>query len=194
MDRLRDRAFQRDLMVWATLVAFGVVARWLQPMWQVTPTAAVGLFAGYYFTRARWALTAPIAVIAISHGLLPPYASSAVMAVVLIAFVLPVLLGRMLARKTTPARFGIATLLPSLFFYVATNLAVWRFLDYYTHDAAGLVSCYLHALPFYRWMLYGDLFYVAVIFGCYATAVHFEWLKKPVRATATIRADARRML
>ena len=184
IDRTRDAQFQRDLAVWATLVAFGVIARWLQPMWQVTPTAAIGLFAGYYFANMRWAIAAPIAVIALSHPLLPPYASSSVMAVVLLAFVVPALLGRMLGRELTAKRFCLATLLPSLFFYVATNLAVWAFLDYYTHDAAGLASCYLHAVPFYRWMLYGDLFYVAAIFGSYAVAVRYQWLPQRVHATA----------
>lgn len=182
MERLRDPQFQRDLVVWTTLVAFGVIGRWLQPMWQVTPTAAVGLFAGYYFARMRWAMTAPVAVIAISHTLLPAYGSSEVMTVVIVAFALPVLLGRMLGRELTTSRFAIATLLPSLFFYLATNLAVWNYLNYYPHDAAGLMSCYLHALPFYRWMLYGDLFYVAVVFGSYAFAVRYQLLPAPARA------------
>jgi hypothetical protein len=186
IDRTRYAQFQRDLAVWVTLVAFGVVARWLQPMWQVTPTAAIGLFAGYYFANVRWALTAPIAVIALSHPLLPPYASTAVMAVVLLAFVVPALLGRVLGREFSASRFCLAAFLPSLIFYATTNFAVWAFLDYYTHDAAGLASCYLHAVPFYRWMFYGDLFYVAVIFGGYAFAVRYQWL--PCRAHAVVKA------
>lgn len=185
-DRFRDPQFQRDLVVWATLVAFGVIGRWLQPMWQVTPTAAVGLFAGYYFTRMRWAVTVPIASIALSHPMLPAYASWGVMVAVLCAFVIPVVLGRLLSRRVTVARFAAATLLPSLFFYITTNFAVWALLNYYPHDAAGLGLCYVHAIPFYRWMLQGDLFYVAVVFGCYAFAVRYQWLPQSRRSALAL--------
>jgi hypothetical protein len=182
IDRFRDPEFQRDLAVWSTLVAFAVIGRWLQPMWNATPTAAVGIFAGFYFTRLRWALTVPIAVMAISHSLLPSYSSWVVMAVVLAAFVLPVVLGRLFARKMNVQRFAAAALLPSLFFYITTNFAVWA--TSYTHDVAGLVSCYISAIPFYRWMLQGDLVYVGVVFGCYAIAAQRQWFPKPALAVA----------
>jgi hypothetical protein len=190
MERIRTPEFLRDAAVWTTLVAFGVLGRWLQPEWNATPIAAVALFAGYFFAgRMRWALSTPIAVLVISHQLMPAYASWAVMAVVFAAFILPVLLGNMLSRKMSAGRFAAATLMPSLVFYIATNFAVWAFQGStmgYTMDAAGLVSCYLHALPFYRWMLCSDLIYVAVVFGCYALAVRYQWLPKPVRAVARV--------
>ena len=44
--------------------------------------------------------------------------------------------------------------------------------------------CYTQAIPFYRWMLHGDLLYVAVVFGGYAFAVQREWLPKRVFALA----------
>ena len=179
--RLRDPQLQRDLAVWTTLVAFGVIGRWLQPTWQVTPTAAVGLFAGYYFARISWAVSVPIAVIALSHSMLPPYASWGVMAAVLVAFVLPAILGRMLSHKLSVPRFVVATLLPSLFFFATTNFAVWAFLDYYPHTLSGLAACYAHAIPFYRWMLEGDLVYIAIVFGTYAFAVRQSWLPREAR-------------
>lgn len=172
----------RELALWVTLVAFGVTARWLQPMWNFTPLAAVGVFAGFYFAQLRWSLSAGVAIIALSHPLLPPYASWGVMFVVFLSIVVPVLLGRMLGHKFTPLRFGMAALLPSLFFYVATNYAVWVFLDYYPHTLGGLANCYLHALPFYRWMLCGDLFFVATLFGTYALAMNRGWIARPARA------------
>ena len=187
IDRLCEPQFQRDLAVWITLVAFGVIGRWLQPqsMWNATPIAAVGMFAGFYFVQMRWALTVPLAVIAISHWMLPPYSSWAVMAVVIGAFTLPVLLGRLLSRKMTVARFALATLLPSLLFFLSTNFAVWLFeTTTYTHDLAGLTLCYTRAIPFYRWMLQGDLVYVAVVFGSYAFALRRQWLPRPALARA----------
>ena len=35
----------------------------------------------------------------------------------------------------------------------------------YPHTAAGLVECFVAALPFYRWMAVGDLAWTVAIFG-----------------------------
>ena len=47
-----------------------------------------------------------------------------------------------------------------------SNFAVWAFQSDYEKSWAGLVHCYSVAVPFFRWMLAGDIFYLAVIFGC----------------------------
>jgi hypothetical protein len=61
-------------------------------------------------------------------------------------------------------------LVPALVFFVVTNFAVWAFESDYSRSAAGLLACYVAAVPFFRWMLMGDVFYLVVLFGCAALA------------------------
>jgi hypothetical protein len=59
---------------------------------------------------------------------------------------------------------------PATAFYVATNFAVWAFTGLYEKTLAGLAQCYLAAVPFYRTMLAGDVFFLIVLGGCLAIA------------------------
>ena len=88
--------------------------------------------------------------------------------------IIPVFLGKLLVnvRGTSSIawRWGVCSLVPALMFFLITNFAVWAFEDNYQHTWAGLLQCYVAAIPFLRWMLAGDIFYLAVLFGCGALA------------------------
>jgi hypothetical protein len=163
-----------DLLVLALLVAIGVAGRWGQPQWCFTPTAAAAVFAGYYFSRISLAVVVPIAILLISDLLLPAYNSFAVMVATYAIMILPVWFGRLLRRPATTweiaGRWAICGFVPATLFYLVTNFAVWAFQSDYATTWHGLVLCYWSAVPFYRWMLSGDVFYFAVLFGCAALA------------------------
>jgi len=152
-------------VVFCLLVAIGVVGRWGQPDWCFTPMAAVTLFAGYYFAHRLTALLVPLSVMAISDTLLPAYDRLGVMLAVYTILLMPVLLGGLLRRKMTFSRMAASVTIPATAFWLVSNFAVWCFRDLYPHTAAGLVTCYAAAIPFFRSMLVGDLFYVTLIFG-----------------------------
>jgi hypothetical protein len=160
------------------LVAIGVVGRWGQPQWSVTPLGAAAMFAGFYFTQRWIAVLVPIAILTISNFTLPQYDSVPVMLSVYMAMAIPVLLGEVLRRfQAWPALVAVgplAALVPSTAFYLLTNFAVWAFQSYYPHTLAGLMECYAAAIPFYRWMAAGDVVYTAILFGCYATSQQLE--------------------
>lgn len=59
----------------------------------------------------------------------------------------------------------------SLFFFVATNFAVWLQGDLYPYTLAGLGQCFAMALPFFRNTLLSDVFYSGALFGLYALAI-----------------------
>jgi hypothetical protein len=61
----------------------------------------------------------------------------------------------------------------SVLFFLITNFAVWLYRrgEVYADSWAGLLACYEAGLLFFRWMLVGDLFFAAVVFGSYALAV-----------------------
>jgi hypothetical protein len=54
----------------------------------------------------------------------------------------------------------------SLVFFVTSNFVAWLGLtQMYTRDVAGLVNCYVAAIPFFRNTFFGDLVYSFVMFG-----------------------------
>jgi hypothetical protein len=164
----------QDLLVFALLVAIGVAGRWGQPQWEVTPTAAAAVFAGVYFSRISIALLVPISILVISDLLLPAYNSVPVMIFTYAVMTAPVWLGRwMRGEQRVGAIAGKAVLcglVPATIFFVVTNFAVWAFQSDYDRSLAGLVECYVAAIPFYRWMLAGDIFYMSVLAGCWLAA------------------------
>lgn len=165
-------------LVAALLVAIGVVGRWGQPDWCVTPLMAVGLLAGYTLPR-RWALVVPLAAMLLSDGLLPSYGSTVVALSVYAAMAVPALLGAWLRRPVASTSVGAARLLglsavPAVVFFLTTNFAVWASQSLYPKTAVGLAECYVAALPFFRRMLVGDLAYTGVLFAAAAIAGAFS--------------------
>ncbi|MEO0531738.1 MAG: DUF6580 family putative transport protein [Planctomycetota bacterium] len=165
------------------LIAIGVVGRWGQPDWCVTPLAAVGLLAGYALPR-RWALLVPLAALAASDGLLPTYGSAGVVISVYAVMIVPALLGVWLRRPVNSVTTGVARLvgvsaLPSVTFFFTTNFAVWAFQSLYPKTLAGLAECYIAALPFFRRMLVGDVAYTGLLFAAAAIAGAYSLRGRP---------------
>jgi hypothetical protein len=173
MIRDRQRNLQ-DLLVFALLIAIGVAGRWGQPEWCFTPMAATAIFAGLYFSRVAIAVLVPIAILAISDLLLPAYNSIPVMIATYAVMIVPVWFGRSQRgeqpRWSAVSRWAMFGLLPATLFYFVSNFAVWAFQSDYERSSAGLAKCYWAAVPFYRWMLAGDVFYLTVLLGCLAIA------------------------
>ena len=72
----------------------------------------------------------------------------------------------MLSRRWPGIAATVAVMVPcSLFFFVASNFAVWAFSGMYSLDFAGLTQCYVAALPFLQNTVAGDLFWSGVLFG-----------------------------
>jgi hypothetical protein len=67
-------------------------------------------------------------------------------------------------------RIAGAALASSVVFFVVTNFGVWVFGSRYPKTAAGLLACYVAAIPFFQNTLAGDALYTAVLFGGFAVA------------------------
>lgn len=159
-----------DILVFLLLVSIGVAGRWAQPEWCFTPTAAATVFAGWYFARLGVAALVPIAILGISDLALESHDNWGVMFFTYAVMTVPVLLGRWLrtseGRTNTAVRLAICGLLPATIFWLVSNFAVWAFQSEYEKNWAGLVQCYWMAVPFFRWMLAGDVVYLALLLGC----------------------------
>lgn len=70
---------------------------------------------------------------------------------------------QVLAQKQSALRVAGAVLATSTSFFVLSNFVVWMGGTMYPHSAAGLVACYVAAIPFYA----NDLMSTAVTAGAF---------------------------
>ena len=128
---------------------------------------AVALFGGAYLSDRRLAFLVPMAALFLSDLVLGLYSH---MEIVYGSFALVVCLGLLLRKRRTPLRIAGAALSSSILFFVITNFGVWAFGSLYPRTFAGLVACYVAAIPFFQNTLMGDAFYTAALFGGFALA------------------------
>jgi len=158
---------------WLILVILLLVvfARFGPHPWNFSPVAALMLFGGLYFKR-WWMIGIPMVGLFISDIFLGLY-DWQVMASVYAGFALVGLIGFMFRKKVKYFLGG--ALLGSVIFFVVTNFVVW--LMWYPNTWAGIVECYILALPFFRNSLLGDLFYSTIFVGVYQLS-HYIYAKR----------------
>lgn len=133
----------------------------------VASITAVALFGGAYLSDKRLALIVPLAALLLSDLILGLYRH---MEIVYGSFLLVVCLGFWLQRKRSAMRIAGAALASSIIFFIVTNFGVWAFESLYPKTSAGLVACYVAAVPFFQNTLVGDALYTVVLFGGFALA------------------------
>ena len=179
-----------EAVVFLLLVSFGIALRvHLQYLPNFAPVAALALCAGYFFRSYGVAICAPLAIMLVSDFFIGGY-NWYVMIVVYAMLALPVALRGLLrrhlklgSRRTSAALTAVAGLLAcslvsSLLFFAVTNFPAWLLFGMYEPTAAGLANCYLHALPFFRYTLAGDMLFALVLFGGYALATNLGQVKE----------------
>jgi hypothetical protein len=182
-----------NLGIFFLLVSLGVFGRWIgaKSDWlgwppNFTPMAAIGLFAGYFFARRTVALLAPLAALAISNLALESYGDWRMAAAVYGSFLIAPLLGRALRVKPTAIKILVSATLPAVSFYLTTNFVHWivdvqHVHAMYSRDGKGLAACYAAGIPFFRWMLEGDVLFAALLFGAYALAIAWQGPRRMIR-------------
>jgi hypothetical protein len=152
-------------LVLIALVLAAAASRLVPHPWNLTSITAVALFGGATFTDRRLAIGVPLAALVLSDLILGFYHG---MAVVYLSFVLVAGIGVWLSARRRPALIVAATLASSILFFITTNFGVWAFGPLYPHTLAGLETCYVAAIPFFRNSLEGDALYSLILFGGFA--------------------------
>jgi uncharacterized protein DUF6580 len=130
-----------------------------------TPIGAMALFSGAYLGRRGLAFVAPLAALLLSDLILGFYAG---MWVQYFAVALVVLIAWAALKRVSILRVGGAAFASSVVFFLVTNFGTWALSGMYPLTATGLAACYVAAIPFFQNTLAGDLFYTALLFGCFA--------------------------
>lgn len=149
----------------SSMVVLAALSRLMPHPWNFTPIAAIALFGGAKFENLRHAFVVPFAAMILSDLFLGFHLT---MWFVYPAFAVIILLGASLKHKENISSVFLTTVGGSVIFFVISNFGSWVFDPFYTKDFSGLVSCYYRGLPFLRHTFMGDLFYVGILFGCFA--------------------------
>jgi len=144
----------------------------------VTPIAAMALFGGVYFNSRITAILVPLTAMYLSDIVLGFFFYDFgwfhwFMPFVYGSFAVTVCLGLLIRRRLTPLTVSGAALGGSVLFFILTNFGVWLIGGLYPKTPAGLFSCYIAAIPFFRNMLVGNAAYTLMLFGGFALAQRY---------------------
>lgn len=149
------------------LITFAVISRTLPHPPNFAPIAAIALFSGAILPR-RLALTLPLIAMVISDVFIGMHD---LIFVTWGSFVLMALIASYGLKRVTAFRIFAYSFLGSVLFFAITNFAVWAQSGMYPRTMAGLIDCFVLAIPFFRNTLLGDFVYSGIIFGAYYFAL-----------------------
>ena len=159
-------------------VALAVAGRLVPHLPNFTPVGALALFAGMYLAKkSKWALLLPLSVMFITDLAIGFY-DTKLMLVVYGSFLFYGIFGLLIKNKRSVGTITLATLAGSFLFYLITNFAVWAFSPLYAPTLQGLMLSYTMALPFLKYTLLGDFFFVGVFVGAYELALAVLYKKQ----------------
>jgi lysylphosphatidylglycerol synthetase-like protein (DUF2156 family) len=160
--------------VWAMtgIVMLAALSRLVPHPPNVTPVAAMALFGGAYMVNRKLAYGLPLVAMSLSDVVLgfTLYGKAILMSqpVVYACIVLTVWLGKRIRDRKSTLNVVVIAWVSSILFFVVTNFAVWASGHRYPKSLAGIQSCYVAAIPFFRNSLVGDMLFTAVLFGGFA--------------------------
>jgi len=159
------------------LIVLAVLSRLLPHPPNFTPLAAIALFGAAYFSSKKWALIIPIMAWWLSDLLLNAtiyaeyqtgfslFAGYQFWSFLSILGIVGV--GYFLLKKINMVNVLGSAFLAALLFFVVSNFGVWLTGALYTKTFAGLIECYVAAIPFFHWNLLGNIFYLGLMVGLY---------------------------
>lgn len=177
---MKNRSLVLRPLALTALIAFVVASRFLPHMPNLSPLGAIALFGGAQFEKRWQAFLVPLLSVFVSDLVLnnliyAHYYESFVLFYdgfywQYATYALTVILGAVSLQKGGWLRILTASSGSAVLFFVISNFGVWAGGTIYTMDAAGLLSCYVAAIPFFKGTLIGNVGYSAVLFSAFALA------------------------
>jgi hypothetical protein len=149
------------------LIVASVIGRLIPHPANFTPLGATALFGGSHLSRP-WNYLAPLFVLFVTDVFLGFHGT---MLYVYASFLIIAFFGeRLLKKKRNLLRVAGVSVSGALIFFLVSNFGVWMEGLLYPKTWAGLVQCYVAAVPFLRNMFLGDMIFSVGFFGLYAWA------------------------
>jgi len=162
MDKLTPR-----FLVLAGMILFAAFSRLIPHPPNFTAVGAMALFGGAYFNKKSLAFAVPVIAMFLTDVILGLHPG---MYAVYLSFILIVLIGMTLKDRIKLGNIFLASISASVLFFIITNFAQWLSFPLYSKDIAGLIECYVAAIPFFGYTILGDLFFVGILFGVFELA------------------------
>lgn len=158
------------------MIAVVALTRLLPHPPNFTPVESMALFAGACLLDRRLALLVPLLAMVLSDlalglvhgGFYMEYLFSLSHLAVYACIGLCAAAGFAMRGRISAGRVVGWSLAGAVIFFIVTNFAVWLAaspLPGYNACAAGLLPCYVAAIPFFKWTVASALFYSALLFG-----------------------------
>jgi hypothetical protein len=140
-------------------------------VWNISPVPAMCLLGGAYLS-SRWAgLGIGLLAYLASDVLIgwvsgyPAFTFYKTLPFVYAGFIVHGLIGLSLRGRNSPIRVGLTAFASEIVFFLLTNFGEWAIGDAnYAKTPAGMLACYVAALPFLYRSIYGTLIYSAIFF------------------------------
>lgn len=144
-----------------------------------SPIEAMALFGGAYFANRKIGVAVPLIAMLLSDivlglvngGLYVEHFTSLPFLLVYGCIALSSVMGFAMRGKVNTRSVIGYSMLGSLLFFLVTNLGVYLTASSMLGSeacVAGIVPCYVSALPFFQWTVMGTLFYSMILFGGFA--------------------------
>jgi hypothetical protein len=142
------------------MILFAALSRLIPHTPNVTAITAMALLGGAYLSNRSQAVFVPLAALFLTDLIFGFHVTLLFVygAVALIAWLAP-------NGKPSWLKLGLSSLAASFLFFFITNFGFWWMGSLYEKSAAGLIQCYVMALPFLGTQVVGDLVYSIALFG-----------------------------
>ena len=164
---MNSKLFFPRFLVLCGMIAAAAFTRLIPHLPNFTAIGAMALFGGAYFSNKKLAFAVPLIAMFLTDLIIGFHNT---IIAVYIAFALMVVIGMTMIRKKKTTNIILATLTATVLFFIITNFAIWISGIMYPVTGAGLVECYVAAVPFFGYNLAGNLFYSGVLFGLFELA------------------------
>lgn len=173
-----SKNFERyySIIFFVTVAFIAMVSRWLPHPPNFTAMSGFFFVSGMLAVRHKWIILAAFAPMIISDVLLETYPGLEFVYVGhLVVLLAGLWFGSRFARQYLP--FFVFNLSSALIFFVLSNLGVWWSAGIYPRTSAGLVECFLMALPFFHQNVLAQLVFAGVF------VAGFYWVASKVLAS-----------
>lgn len=150
------------------IVLLAVLSRFIPHLPNFSPVYGALLFGGAHL-RKRDSIWFPLVLLGTSDFVLTNLVYHMRIGwgelIQLVAFAVIALIGWSLRTRVTFGRLSLACLAAPTAFYLISNFGVWLGWHSYPPTSAGLLECYVAAIPFYGRSLASTIVFALILFG-----------------------------
>ena len=150
------------------IIVLSTLARFLPHSWNFSPVYGALLFGGANMKK-RDAIWFPALTLGVSDVLLTKFIYHLHVGwdelITMAAFASIAMIGWILQKRFSIGRLAFACLAAPTSFYLISDFGVWLYMGTYPHTWAGLVACYVAAIPYQGRITASTVLFSVILFG-----------------------------